>query len=353
MPLPQSRPYQRWLATISILLAGVSGCGVPGQSAGDGGFQVRDLDRQRQQADDALARWADAVAAADERAAFVPLRGLTDVVGDRKTDVPPQAQQSVMSGKVLAATPLPRRAPAARAITWKDGSSTTVDLVSAAEALREIQAEGRAEGTGAGCAECPALGVTRARLGSIEVDTTRGPASVPAWMFTLDGTAARIVRVAVATPDRVVVTPPVWDPMNAPAGLSIDSATVSRDGRELTVDFIGAAGTGDQECGADYAAEFVESDQAVAVIIIESRRTGHGGGGVDVACNLIGAERSATATLAGPLNARAVLEVRQGLPVPVTTAGDRALAEQVLRGPRAARLARALDKLPRLGRSRS
>jgi hypothetical protein len=35
-------------------------------------------------------------------------------------------------------------------------------------------------------------------------------------------------------------------------------------------------------------------------------------------CPAIGAERKATVNLAQPLGERAVLEVRQGLPVPVT-----------------------------------
>ncbi|GAA2643859.1 hypothetical protein GCM10010399_92280 [Dactylosporangium fulvum] len=42
------------------------------------------------------------------------------------------------------------------------------------------------------------LQVTGARLSTARIQTTRGPATVPAWEYTLQGTAVRLTRVAVA-----------------------------------------------------------------------------------------------------------------------------------------------------------
>jgi hypothetical protein len=130
------------------------------------------------------------------------------------------------------------------------------------------------------------------------------------WEFTVQGTAVRVTRVAIA--DRVTVVPPPWDSSDPPVGISIDSATGTVGGRQLTVDFTGAPDPGSQPCGADYTAEAVESPTAVVVIVTEHPHSAFG-----EACLLVGAMRTAVVELAAPLGERAVLEVREGLPVAV------------------------------------
>jgi hypothetical protein len=80
----------------------------------------------------------------------------------------------------------------------------------------------------------------------------------------------------------------------------------------MTVTFTGspwpAAGGG---CGTDYAAEPVESDKAVVVIVLQ-QPSGYTG-----TCPMIGMTRTATLNLASPLGQRAVLAIR-GEPVPVS-----------------------------------
>ncbi|MCO8276801.1 hypothetical protein M1L60_40100 [Actinoplanes sp. TRM 88003] len=78
---------------------------------------------------------------------------------------------------------------------------------------------------------------------------------------------------------------------------------------------IGAKEGADQPCGEDYVAEAVESDNAVAVLVQVRRYIGPGNE-VPPGCLLVGHPRTATVTLAQPLNGRAVLEVQQGQPVP-------------------------------------
>jgi len=78
---------------------------------------------------------------------------------------------------------------------------------------------------------------------------------------------------------------------------------------------VGAPLPGDQPCGEDYTGDAVESDLAVVVIVTRHAHATFGGG-----CSAVGADRNAVVTLAAPLGERAVLEVQQGLPVPVVLA---------------------------------
>ena len=119
---------------------------------------------------------------------------------------------------------------------------------------------------------------------------------------------------AAAQGGKVVVTPPSWDPFNAPLGLSIDSATAAPDGMRLTAAFTGAKENATVPCGMDYSAEAVEGANAV-VVIVKSRPYAE-----NQICTLVGYPRTAPVALARPLGERAVLEVMQGLPVPVKTA---------------------------------
>jgi hypothetical protein len=89
---------------------------------------------------------------------------------------------------------------------------------------------------------------------------------------------------------------------------SAASAHGKADARQITVSFGGAPATGDQPCGSDHTAEAIES--AIDVIVIERRNP------TPAMCSL-GARRTAPVDLASPLGDRAVLEVKEGLPVPV------------------------------------
>ncbi|MEV1289962.1 hypothetical protein [Micromonospora sp. NPDC049679] len=105
----------------------------------------------------------------------------------------------------------------------------------------------------------------------------------------------------------VIATPPPW---NSPPGISIESATGTSAGTQLTVTFTGARGPATDSCGADYHAEPVESANAVVIIVIAQPHA------ANQVCPLIGYTRTATLNLAQPLGQRVVLEVRQGQPVP-------------------------------------
>jgi hypothetical protein len=237
---------------------------------------------------------------------------LTGQIGDWEQSVGENNKIALMTGNIVDKAGLTSAAPAAARIQWADGRSKEVPVLPAAQAHQAIVAEVKDHQ----CQGCQPLEITDARLSTKDIATTRGKASVPTWEFTIRGTKVIVTRVAVDPSAAVKVSPAPWDPNNPPAGYSIESATVSPDGKKLTAHFTGSGGTAEKPCGADYSAYAVESANAVVIIVIEHRYPGTMG--PNEACNLMGYARTAVADLAGPLGERTVLEVREGLPVLVT-----------------------------------
>ncbi len=262
--------------------------------------------RERQQAEQALSRWAAAVKAGGGEQGFVPVGELTGQIGDWEEPVGENNKPALMAGMVVATGKLPANQPGDGEIRWEDGTTRTMPTISAAQAVEQIRLMARA-----GCPECKPLEVTSAVLSNATFQTSRGAAIAPAWEFEVKGTSVIVTRLAVAPEECVVVVPPPWDPNDAPIGISIESARGSSGGRQLTVAFTGAPERGDKACGADYTAEAVESTTALVVIVIPHSNPFPG------ACTAVGATRTATVELANPLGDRAVLEVKEGLPVPV------------------------------------
>jgi hypothetical protein len=261
--------------------------------------------RLQRQANAALVRWADAVAAAGGPSSVVLVGESTGQVGDWEPAVGDNNKRALMAGLVQAPADLQAVAPPDGEVRWQDGTTASVPLIPAQRAVTAIQAAD----TGPCGDDCVPLRITAGRLSTGPIETSRGPATAPVWEFALEGTAVRVTRVAIADP--ITVVPPPWDPNVPPVGLAIESASGSIGGRELTVAFVGAPQPGDQPCGEDYTAEAVESDLAVVVIVTRHPHVTIG------ACTAVGAPRTATVQLAAPLGERAVLEVQQGLPVPV------------------------------------
>ena len=293
-----SSPLGR-VALVAVIL-GLTGCTIVGV-----GQTVTDSSQLHEQAQAALARWTAAVTAAGGSSSFIPVGDRTIQVGDWEEAVGGNNKSAAMAGLVQSAVPLSSDAPPDGQVNWPDGSTSSVRLISAQQALADL----KADAAGSSCPTCTPLRVVKAELANRSIPTSRGLAQAPVWEFSLQGTAVRLVRAAVTG---VTVVPPAWDPNNAPTGLAIDSATGSVTGRQLTVGFVGAPGPGDQACGADYSAEAVESADAVVVIVSEHANQSGG------ACTAVGAQRTTTVELAAPLGYRAVLEVQQGLPVSVS-----------------------------------
>jgi hypothetical protein len=296
-PVRHPVPRRGWHVTLlaaSVVASILAGCaGSPDAPA-----------RVPEQARAALTRFADAVAGAGGRPAVVLVAEQTSQVGDWELEVGENNKLALMAGMVVDNAGLAAKPPPDGEVRWQDGRTASVPLISAEQAVAAIRA-----GNPQPCTDCAALRITAARLTTAPIETSRGPATVPVWEFTVQGTAVRVTRVAIA--NAFAVVPPPWDPGNLALGPAIESASGTIGGRELTVAFIGSPRPGSQACGEDYTAQAVESDLAVVVIV-----TSHAHGGIG-ACTSEGALRTATVELAAPLGERAVLEVQQGLPVSV------------------------------------
>jgi len=152
------------------------------------------------------------------------------------------------------------------------------------------------------------LTVTSVRLGTALFDTDRGPRQLPAWLFGLAGVRDPAGVLAVA-PSRIFV------PARRPADPRpfVGSALLGRDGRTLTLEFVGAAsGTG--PCTASYSPDQAASGTAVAVAVHEHA---HGG---DVACAAVGYPRRVTVVLPAPLGGRVLVDAASGVAIAVTPA---------------------------------
>ncbi|MEV6302134.1 hypothetical protein AB0M02_22150 [Actinoplanes sp. NPDC051861] len=295
---------RRWVLGFVVCAALLGGCGnetiVDGEPVDDG------AQRQNDQAREALARYEEAIRKAGGAPRYVPIGELTGQRGDWEAAVGDDFKRALGAGQVVTSSELPRAPRRTGEVSW-GSEELSLPLLSATEALDELAMTSHHEN----CPDCRPLDATGARFTTVTVQTTRGQARVPAWEYTLKGTKVRITRPAVGSVS-VKLTPPSWDPYNTPAGLAIDSAVTKVGSRTLTVGFTGAPKGAADPCGADYEASAVESEHAV-VIVVETRLNA-----AEQACPDIGFRRTAPVELAEPLGERAVLEVMQGLPVPVT-----------------------------------
>jgi len=249
------------------------------------------------QANRALANW--------EKAGLVPIIPRTELVGDWEPSVAENNKLALEAGRFDIASKLDVRPPAEGVISWQSGESRPTQVQPAATTLQTLR-------TSSDCDGCTPLTVTGASRATMTVQSSKGPAVVPAWRFTLQGTKVQILRSAVAVPK---VTPLPHDPYSPEFFHGIDSAALSADQRTLTATFTGSPLPATEPCGEDYTAHVVESETAVAVIIVNHPYTGDPPRG----CEDVGARRQASVQLASPLSGRTVLSIQQGTPVPVTT----------------------------------
>lgn len=215
--------------------------------------------------------------------------------------------------RITAAVALPGEPPPGGVVRWESGRIMPTPLLSSAETLERMRRPGAAR-----CPACREVVVTGARLTAIAVGTAQGPATAPAWEFTLAGISARLVHLAV--PPASLVEPL---PGTARAdGVPVSEARVSAHGRQVTLTFPGAPPLEPGPCGMDYTVKFAEGMRVVAVQVVERRRPAPTTTAArPLACREPGMERHAGVVLDAPLGDRTVLDVRSGGPVPVTNGG--------------------------------
>ncbi|MEV0805247.1 hypothetical protein [Micromonospora sp. NPDC050200] len=306
---------RRLLALLGLpLVITVAGC-APAGSDPAGGPSATSPDHRweafDQRAAEVVGAWRPGPA---WRTGYVPLQDQTVLVGDPgfTTDT----ETAFRAGWYRDQVEVPAARPPDGTIRFPDGTMTA-PLVSAAEAYRQLDqgdpppCEGRPKVPGPTVrpgpdgpvssqvtTACVPLTVTAVTLGTAPVRTSRGLADVPAWLFTVEGLAAPVARVAVA-PQSITPVPESTAPARpAPAGV-VGAEHIERvDGGRLTY----LLGVG--ACDTGITPLVQEHEDAVVV-----------GGGVvrstGVCTDQLKLE-PVTVTLSAPLGGRPVLDVLTG-----------------------------------------
>jgi hypothetical protein len=211
------------------------------------------------------------------------------------------AKLAFINGDLVFSGPPPTGAPAG-VVTWPDGSRLKVPVLSEARVFSELTSGRQCPG----CATTP-LAVTAARPATLDVLTSRGTASVPAWAFTLKGVSAPVIQAALAPGS--YLTPYTYGSSAeklAPLGTAFVGGGFVRpsaDGRTLTV------GLGGSPCDTVWGGLAAEVGGVVVV----------GGWMHDPnpaqPCTAMLVQRLAAIRLAAPLGDRIVLDAATGLPV--------------------------------------
>lgn len=251
---------------------------------------------------------------------YVPLAGPTVLTGDPKFT--PETEQAFLAGWYRDQIAMPTDRPADGTVRFPDGT-LKVPLVSADEAYRQLDqgdpptCGGRPKIPGptvepgpdgpvnssSGETACIPLTVTEVRLGTAEVRTSRGEATVPAWLFTIEELGAPVARLAVAEA-AVARVPEGVAPTRTPGRELVGAQDLtSVEGSRLTW----RVGVG--ACDSGIEPLVTEFDDVVVV-----------GGGVVPATGVCTEQlllKPVTASLREPLGARTVLDVLTGRPLTV------------------------------------
>ncbi|MET9869690.1 MULTISPECIES: hypothetical protein [unclassified Streptomyces] len=183
-------------------------------------------------------------------------------------------------------------------VTWRSGGSLTMPLRDAEQVYETLDT---ADSPG------PRLTVTGAKLGEMTVATSRGPATVPAWLFTLEGYDSPLERAAVSPSE--LPRPPI-----RPLGQNVPTdvlaplgglTEVAADGRSVTV--LAHHGS----CDDGPVVDVLETDGSV---VLSAAVTGV----EDGPCTSELRGKEVTVKLAGPVGDRVVLDAFTGRPVPYT-----------------------------------
>lgn len=278
MPAVRSR-RSRWLAPAAVaavvvaVFAAIAGYGLGGGRGGAGGV---------------LRLWADFPVNASPRPLVLTGPAIIDPASGFPADG--AAKLAYVYGSFELATTLPT------------GPATVngQQVSTAAQALAEL----RDQGDGKKPALKP-LPITGVEFGSGTFSTDRGQRTLPAWTFHFAG---------VSDPARVLAVPPFdrWPLPGMPMGDGSEGgATISADGNQVTVSFIGPE-PGNGPCGAEYSAEVEQSSTAVSISVRELPNPNAD----QASCSLVGYIRTVTVTLQSPLGNRVVIDAH-GIPLPV------------------------------------
>ncbi|MDX3754685.1 hypothetical protein [Streptomyces sp. AK02-04a] len=287
----------RLLVSLALLSAGagaVTGCGSE-RAAGSGveapgtGQEPRAESRARQVAD----AWDGSEAARQWRRGYHPMADAVQLPEGGPRDKADQRAFTTQNFVLRGA--LPALPPKNGEVRWKSGASLTLPLMEPREAYEKVARGGNDD---------PHLTVTGVKPGEMTLATSRGPATVPAWLFTLEGYDTPLKRAAVRPPK--LPESPIGPSRDVPAGTLVPLGRlveVAGDGRSVTV-----------------LADHGSCDPGPAVHVRETRTR------VVLSASVLGARKGpctgetirarVTVRLTRPLGDRILLDAHTGRPVP-------------------------------------
>jgi hypothetical protein len=280
------------LALSAAAAGAAAGCGTAEAGRTDPAPPPRSNDRAHRVAE----AWDGSRAAARWRADYHPIASVVQLpAGGLRNDAD---RRAYATGNFDLRAPLPYPREKSGRVTWKEGGSLTRPLVAAERAYRTLD---RNSGPG------PRLTVTKAELGEMTVLTGRGPATVPAWLFTLEGYAGPLKRAAVNPSE--LPAPPV-----APLGPDVPTDVLAPLG--------GWTGTAQDGRSVTVVAHHGSCDDGPVVTALETR------GSVVLSASVAGTDdgpctsdlrgEKVTVKLDRPVGGRIVLDAFTGRPVPYT-----------------------------------
>ncbi|MEV1288652.1 hypothetical protein [Micromonospora sp. NPDC049679] len=299
----------------------IAACAEPGASgpAGAGARPDQRSDAFEQRATEVAEAWRAAVGPGKWQQGYVPMQNATVLPAD--PGFTEDTKHAFAAGWYRDGIPLPATKPADGTVRFPDGT-LSVPLVSAKDAYRELDqgdpppcARPAAPAPSGGAASgsvsstpssaCIPLTVTGVKLGSATVRTSRGDASVPAWLFTIEELKAPIARLAVA-PAAIAPMPTASAPApQLPEGFVSAQDLTGVDGAKLSYRLgVGA-------CDKEIEPLVQESDDVIVVGGAVSRS--------DQPCTMQLLLHPVTVTLDRPLGARPVLDAGSGQPLLLTT----------------------------------
>ncbi|CAM5248233.1 hypothetical protein [Streptomyces coeruleorubidus] len=285
----------RLLLVLALSAAGAgaaAGCGTAEAGRTEPAPSPRSKDRAHRVAE----AWDGSRAAAQWRAGYHPVAPVVQLpAGGLRDDAD---RRAYATGTFDLKAPLPSARGKSGRVTWKDGGSLTRPLVAAERAYRALDGNS---------APGPRLTVTKAESGDMTVLTSRGPATVPAWLFTLEGYATPL-KTAAVNPSEVPKSPvaPLGQDVPTDVLAPLGGLTkVAEDGRSVTV-----------------VAHHGSCDDGPVVTALETR------GSVVLSASVTGTDdgpctsdlrgEKVTVKLDRPVGDRVVLDAFTGRPVPYT-----------------------------------
>jgi hypothetical protein len=280
---------RRLLIPLLTGLLAISACANgPSATTPGGPIAVGTEEDFQARADQVAAAWHGSPAQKAWRTGFIPIGDFTIVTGFATGEAKEAFTEGLFTSNVALA-----EAESRGAVRFPDGSDMSVAVVSARSAYQTLDRGDPA------CATC-GLTVTAARLGTARIMTSRGEATVPAWIFTVAEDPAPITRVAVA-PSEVTQLPEVTLP-SMPPGVVQPFGDQTVHG--TTIDFTVGVGS----CDYDIRGLVKEYDDAIVI----------GGTATtpDTMCDAALRARPVSVTLSRPIGDRVVLGI-SGSPIVV------------------------------------